>query len=114
MKALKLYPSEVRRKRGDLIETFKILNKLEDINHEKFFTMSSHNTGTRGHNLKVFKKRLTKGLEIRKHFFSQRVVSEWNMLPPTVVNAQTTNQFKNRLEKHWSLNGYGSLKGTCL
>ena len=27
-----------------------------------------------------------------------------------VINAETTNQFKNRLDKHWTKNGYGTLK----
>ena len=61
--------------------------------------------------LELFKKRLSKGLELRKHFFSQRIVDKWNKLPLSVVNAETTNQFKNRLDKHWTKNGYGTLKG---
>ena len=110
LRILKLYPLEARRMRGDLIEAFKILQGLENIKPEEFFTLS-HNTGTRGHNLKLFKKRLSKGLELRKHFFSQRIVDKWNKLPLSVVSAETTNQFKNRLDKHWTKNGYGTLKG---
>ena len=113
LKSLKLYPLEVRRRRGDLIEVFKILNGMEDINPEELFTYS-HNTGTRGHNFKLFKKQLTKGLELRKHFFSQRVVDEWNKLPPSVVNAKSTNQFKNQIDKFWTKYGYGDLKGLRL
>ena len=40
LKILKLYPLEVRRTRGDLIEVFKIINGLEDINPKEFITMS--------------------------------------------------------------------------
>ena len=40
-------------------------------------------------------------LDIRKHFFSQRVVNAWNKLPQHVVDAPSVNCFKNRLDKHW-------------
>ena len=36
--------------------------------------------------------------EIRKHFFSQRVVDKWNKLPDLVTHADTVNTFKNRLD----------------
>ncbi|XP_072023445.1 uncharacterized protein [Amphiura filiformis] len=78
-----LYPLEVRRLRGDLIEVFKILNGLEDIRPEELFT-KLHNTDTRGHNFKLFKKQLHKGLNLRKFFFSQRVVDTWNKLPKEI------------------------------
>ena len=42
-----LYSLECRRQRGDLIETFKILNGLEEVQPGKFFTLS-HYTATRG------------------------------------------------------------------
>ena len=72
MKELDLYPLVVRRVRGDLIETFKILSGFEDIDASMFSVVK---TTTRGHSKKVFKKRLTKDLNLRKHFFSQRVVT---------------------------------------
>jgi len=33
--------------------------------------------------------------------FSSRIVNIWNSLPDTVVNADTINTFKSRLDKHW-------------
>jgi hypothetical protein len=36
--------------------------------------------------------------EIRRHFFSLRVVPEWNRLPDTVVCSPTLNSLKNRLD----------------
>ena len=86
------------------------MNGLEDIKPEELFT-KSHNTGTRGHNYKLFKKQLHKGLNLRKFFFSQRVIDTWNNLPEDVVNVKTTNQFKGKIDKFWSKNGYGELKG---
>ena len=34
-------------------------------------------------------------LDIRKHFFSHRVVDQWNGLPNAVKNAKHVNNFKN-------------------
>ena len=110
LKELKLYPLEIRRLRGDLIEVFKIMNGLVDMKPSDLFLMS-HNTGTRGHGFKLFKKHLKKGLNLRKFFFSQRVVDVWNKLPEDVVSVKTTNQFKNRIDDYWKKQGYGVLKG---
>jgi hypothetical protein len=37
--------------------------------------------------------------DIRKNFFSQRVINAWNGLSQFVVDAVTVNAFKNRLDK---------------
>ena len=114
MKELKLYPLEVRRIRGDLIETFKILKGLEDIDPNQLFTRATNTIFTRGHKYKLFKKRLEKGLNLRKYFFSQRVIDNWNNLPANVIEAKSINQFKNRFDKHVKQSGYGILKGISL
>ena len=66
-----LYSLECRRQRGDLIETFKILNGLEEVQPGKFFTLS-HYTVTRGGSQKLFKSRFN--TNIRGKFFSHRAV----------------------------------------
>ena len=37
--------------------------------------------------------------DLRKYFFSNRVVNVWNSLPGRAVNADTVNCFKSRLDK---------------
>ena len=39
--------------------------------------------------------------DIRKYYFTERIVNMWNSLPDAVVNSSTINQFKNRLDKRW-------------
>ena len=96
LEALDLYSLERRRIRGDLIETFKILTRKDNVNYETFFTMAR--TGhLRGNSLKLFKGRAR--LEVRKHFFSQRVIEAWNKLPDEVVKAESVSKFKNCLDK---------------
>ncbi len=106
-----LYTLQQRRLRGDLIETFKILNGLEEIDVEKFFKCAEI-TSTRGHALKLYKPTLKKNLNCRKHFFFQRVINTWNDLPKHVINARTVNQLKNELDSHWGMTkkGYGVSK----
>ena len=56
-----LYSLECRRQRGDLIETFKILNELENVQENDFFIRTKdipHHPSTRGGPLKLFKKKL--------------------------------------------------------
>ena len=62
-----------------------------------------HSHRTREHSLSLEKQRHPKGAagSVRSHFFSQRVVNEWNRLPEDVISAQTLNAFKSRLDKHW-------------
>ena len=37
-------------------------------------------------------------LDVRKYSFSHRAISEWNRLPEEVVNANSINSFKNKLD----------------
>ena len=106
LRKLDLFPLEERRVRGDLIiATFKILTGLVDVDASSLFTLSQ-TSNTRGHDMKLFKKRLNKGLNLRKHFFTQRGVDNWNRLPAKVVKAKTTNQFKISFDKYLNENAY--------
>ena len=39
--------------------------------------------------------------KVRRAFFSERVTSDWNSLPDTVVGAATVDGFKAALNAHW-------------
>ena len=82
-----------------MIQAYKIMTGKDKIDREQFFQLADSNYGLRGHSLKIRKDR--PNLNIRKHFFSQRVVNTWNKLPQHVVDAPSVNSFKNRLDKHW-------------
>ena len=43
---------------------------------------------------------------VRKHFFSERVINLWNILPHQFVGAPTITAFKNRLDRHWKTYQY--------
>ena len=95
LEALGLYSLQQRRLRGDLIETYKILTGKEKINSDQLFQKTT-TTELRGHSLKLYKK--SSRLELRKHFFSQRIVDHWNKLPENVVSPATISSFKKRLD----------------
>jgi len=97
IKLLGLTTLETRRLRGDLIEAFKIMKGFEDISWNNFFKMSSSKQ-LRGHSLKLYKPSFR--LDIRKYFFSQRVINEWNLLPDELMECTTVNNFKKKLDHH--------------
>ena len=73
--------------RGDLIESFKILNGLNNYGNS-FFNLScrTNNLVARpgGRNI---------------DFFGERVIKFWNKLPEYVKNRKCVNGFKNALDK---------------
>ena len=84
-----------RRKRGDMIETYKILTGKEKVDRKKFFWPATFRG--RSHSKKVYRK--YSKLNIRKYYFSQRVVKNWNTLTEEEVNAKKTGEFKRKYEK---------------
>ncbi|PJG57362.1 hypothetical protein CUC53_18430, partial [Aeromonas cavernicola] len=52
---------------------------------------------TRGHSLRIKGKPFRS--EMRKNFFTQRVVNLWNSLPKETVEATSVNKFKTRLDR---------------
>ena len=58
---LNMFSLQHKRMRGDMIETYKILSGLEDVNSSQFFTMSMMNN-LRGHRMKLYKENLRKAV----------------------------------------------------
>ena len=97
LKVTGLTTLEKRRTRGDLIEVFKAVKGITKIDRSSLFTIAN-NSRTRGHRFKLVKTRSR--LDLRKNFFSQRVVNDWNSLPEAVVEANSVNSFKNLYDKY--------------
>ena len=95
---LKLPSLEYRRKRADVMQTYKIMNNIDRIDEKKFFKPCKE-VRTRGHTMRV-QKTQCKSL-VRRNTFSQRVVNDWNALPDAVVTSGSINQFKGRLGRWW-------------
>ena len=89
---------EYRRNRADMLQVFKIVHNYDKISNTELLRLSKYSR-TRGHNFKLQKQ--TVKSEIRKNSFSNRVIDTWNSLPYDVVNADSVNSFKSKLNRHW-------------
>ena len=93
---------ETRRLRGGLIQVFKIFKGLDNVQYSDFFIMAD--TKLRGHELKVYKPHVH--LDIRKYFFSVRIVDAWNSLPAAVLRCNTVENLKKKLDCLFKDRGY--------
>ena len=100
LKYLVLPALQYRRLRAHMVETFKILCNIDNVQHERIFPIGR--TATRGHNQKIYKK--NSRTNIRKYSFSQRIVDMWNSSPKQVLNRNKNSHYfqkpiKQPLEK---------------
>lgn len=98
LRKLGLTTLEQRRKRGDLIEIYKLMTGKEKIEYQQFFEKTATGHDLRGHTMKLATRQSSR--DIRKNFFSVRGVKSWNSLPQNVIEAVSTNAFKNRLDEY--------------
>ena len=98
LKRCKLCTPKFMRMRGDMIETYKILTGKYDAAAIPRFDVCGE-IKTRGNIYKINTARCK--YDLRKYYFTNRVINAWNSLPNYIVVSDTTNQFKNRLDKFW-------------
>ena len=75
-----------------------MLKGIAKLDYSLFFKLSG-DSKVRGHTYKIVKNSFR--LDFRKNFSSNRVVDAWNELPQYVVDAETVNSFKIRLDKFY-------------
>ena len=96
LRYLKIPSLKYRRIRGDLIQLFKIVHNIDNVDASKFFKFS-HNTSTRGDKFKIFLERYN--TNIRKNYFISRTINLWNSLSFKSKNSGCLNGFKNAIDR---------------
>ena len=95
-----------RRKRGDMIETWKHINVYSACSVPASFKLCNSRpirSATGRHPFQIYKPLAKDGLRgVQHNSFYYRIADTWNNLPHEVVAAGTLNTFKNRLDRHWS------------
>ena len=68
---------------------------MMEIDNKNFIPFSD--ITTRGNNKKIQQKRGDK--DVRKYFFPNRIMEDWNSLPEQIVSAENINQLKKLYDK---------------
>lgn len=101
MVELEMESLEDRRKKLDLIQTYKIVREVDNVNPDTWFKLiqNDRQQRTRGTEGGLTIRRETSKLEIRHNFYSQRAAEQWNTLPLDLRNIEKVQEFRNRVKK---------------
>jgi hypothetical protein len=80
-----------------MVQTFKIVRRKENVECETWFHMACEDVRATRQAADPCNIRLgTAKLEVRRNFFSQRVVTDWNRIPPEIKMSISVESFKKR------------------
>ena len=90
-----------RRRKYDMVETFKIMHRISNVESKTWFTRanekSNRNTRLTADHLNITKPSANSNM--RKNFYSLRIVNDWNKLPTDTKEAPSLEVFKNTVNE---------------
>ena len=78
---------------GDLIQKYKLINAIDEINWEFELVLLPSRGGHRGY----YERELIIVCDQRFYFLNNRTAQDWNYLTDEIVSASSTNGFKTKL-----------------
>ncbi len=101
LKKLGLTTLEERWHQADMLQTFKIVRGIDKVNSETWFQMAAREErATRRSDGPPNLRPRPARLDVRRNFFSNRVVESWNQIPSNVKNARNVGMFKRLYRTH--------------
>nr|XP_012557654.2 uncharacterized protein LOC105844971 [Hydra vulgaris] len=99
LKILELPTLFDRRRRGDLIQMYKISKGKDIVNFYHPPLNFELERSSRSNNCRI-RRQFTKS-RIRHHFFTNRVINDWNSLPQWILDKDNLNIFKNSNDNYF-------------
>lgn len=97
LKEIGLWTLEKRREMFDLIQVHKIIHGVGNVKTSIEIFGEIQTTTTRTRSCALNLKKLNARLDIRKNFFTHRVVDKWNQVPENIKTISSPAKFKNKL-----------------
>jgi len=95
LKELGLISLAIRKKRGDLIQVYKITKGFEEVELGLRNTMGTEGANRR-HNSQIIRGEFVN--TPMRNILLNRNAATWNMLPSEIAKAETVNQLKVRID----------------
>ncbi len=109
---------ELRRKRGDLIQFYKLINQVDALNllnkslSRDSLPLQGPSSSTRGNSKRVRSQSFSarecydfcSSVSSRLNFFKNRTTKWWNILPNEIAVAKSVNSFKAKLDNWLEMN----------
>ena len=101
LRELNMSTLEERRHQLDMTQVYKIVTAKDKVRRDTWFQMAvdgGRETRAAADPLNI--RHPAARLELRRAFFSQRVPTQWNLVPAAIKAAKTTWAFKNAYRRH--------------